>query len=174
MIFSNKFKRTDYSKNSRIASMQVGNRIEFENKLWTVRGVYEYRWEDSISLEFELEGIYDKAYLEIELDDEEFTTFLTEISFEYLDEDLASKIKSNNTPKELFFNNETFYLDEISKGTCTNIKTKKTEKTVNIDYYNESEEYLISIEHKDGNNFSAFYGREISENDIIFTNINKF
>lgn len=174
MFFKNKFNRTDFSSDNPIANLQIGNRIEFENKNWTVRKIYEYRWEDSTSLEFELEGIYEKAFLEIELDEDEYTTFSKEIDFEFLDEGLAKKIRSGNPPKELFFNNEPFYFDENSNGTCTNLQTNKTEKISNIDYYNESEEFMISIEHQNGHNFMAIHGREISADEIVFMNTNRF
>lgn len=152
--------------NNNILNLENGTQLKKDRKKWTITETSEYDWGDSKSIEYELESSGEIAFLNIEIDDELFLTFMKEIKDNIEEKDYFTESDGTKIPEKLKYNKETFKLDEISEGVCVNKNTGEGEKIVSFDYFNKKEDKLISYEKDLWNEITIYYGDVIGENEI--------
>lgn len=148
-------------------NFKIGSSFEYSNKIWTVKKIFQYDWGEYKSIEYEVESLGEKAFLDIEQDDEMFMTFTNEIEMYKLENKLADKIKANEIPDKITYKYNEFIFDEASEGTCLDLQTKEKDNVYCIDFYDENDKFLISVEQWDEDEFTASYGKVIKKEDII-------
>ena len=155
------------TKKSELFSMEIGDKFEFFYKTFTIKNIFDYQWEDSKSVEYEVEYSGMKKFFGVEDDWMLVVTYTEEINIDAIPGNIPQIIGSGNKiPKEIEYKGETFYLDDESAGICTNRVTGEKDEVLCWDYFTNNEAKVLSIEQWDEGEFTASYGHSIRESDI--------
>jgi len=169
-----KDKGPDYDPtNLKVTDLRPGFIIDFDLKTWEVKEEYEYDWGSNyFTREFKLEAVDDLIYLYIDDNDELDISYSRKVKIRALGEDIPEHIiKFQEGPKKIHYKDMDFFLDKESPGYFSDDPKNEDSWTelISWDYYDESEEYLISIQQWGDKEFDAAYGKVVKP--FEFSNI---
>lgn len=174
-MFNNLFGKKDKEEpkdyaNMTVKDLQAGCLFEYDLKTWQVQEEYKYDWGDHcFSQEFKISSGKETLFLQVEDEDELELCLFQPVKIRKIDPDLPDHIIQNERPpKTLFYDNKKFYLDEESPGYFQNVTENKGSWTemISWDYYDDDEDYCLSIEQWEERSFEASYGKYIEPYEI--------
>jgi len=162
------FSKNNNSGGLNLLDLHTGSQFEYDSKTWTVTNVTDCDWGDSESKEYDIEAGGEKACLEAGLEESELSMTVTKsISINMIDGDTIGHIhQHNNAPQELSMNGYQFYLADDYGGFCSNRNTGEKDEVYIWEYYDESENFVLTIEQWDENEFEASFGTIVREHEI--------
>ncbi len=168
-----KEKKTIFKKtNSRQSKIFVGHSFRYDNRRWQVVGANKYDFgRNSITSEFELESQGEKAFLNIDNDDENTYAIYNEIDLSEIDEEVYQHLTNDDNPLEILHHGgKPYFLDEESTGHYSQEGTNEKEEFIMWDYYDETREKILSITQWDDTEFDASVGRILNDKEVQIVN----
>lgn len=149
--------------NIKVTDLEKGYLLDYDLETWTVTKMAEYDWGNNFfTREFTIDSKGKKRFLHIEDDDELIITLSENLKFRKLGPKVLDYIELNGKPpKEIIFQNVTYYLDEESPGFYRDTDTENWEELISFDYLDEDEEECLTIEQWGDNDFEASFGKII-------------
>lgn len=153
-------------------NLKRGYLFRYNNQTWKVTEVYKVKWRDGTkSDEYKVKSERNVIhYLEIETDKKGSKTYSfwekqSNKDFLFSDKPLADYVTLGKAkfPKQINYNGVLYYYDETNTGSC--VYNFETEQVDSIDYTNEDDTKLLSIELWD-DEIEVSTGFPIKESDI--------
>ncbi len=161
--------RVDYS-NLTVLDIEKGGMFDFELSTWMVQDEYTYDWgNECFSKEYKISNGEESLFMSVDDDDDIEIALLKKIKPRSIDENLPETIiKDGIPPRKLEYKSIIFLLDEERPGYFKGVDEEEEawEELISWDYYDESEEYVLTVERWGENSFEAAFGRSISEHSI--------
>ena len=166
-----KKKEPSYDPNNiKVTDLDVGFVFEYDMKSWVVKNIYQYDWgHNHYSYEYLIDSGDETKFLSVDEDDGLELSIGNKVKVRKIDEDLPEEISRNNKPpKKLHYDNKIFYLDEECPGFFNDLSSGKDEwdEFIAWEYYDDDEDYIITIEQWDDNEFEASYAKYVEEYEI--------
>ncbi|MEM7552453.1 MAG: DUF4178 domain-containing protein [Bacteroidota bacterium] len=159
--------------NISIKDLDKGFVFDYDLKTWIVKEVYEYDWgNNNFTKEFKVDSGDEVWYLHLEDDDEIFITVTKKVKIRAIDEDLPERIKKKEKPpKKLEYKGHTLYRDEETMGYFKPVdkETDDWDELISWEYYDDEDQYVLSIEQWGDDEFEAAFGKVAKEHQ--FSNI---
>ena len=158
----------DYA-NLRVRDLAVGFIFDYDLSTWEIQEEYEYDWGDEeFSREFKIYNGKDTRFLSIEEDDELEIIISEKIKLRKIDATLYANLVSSADPKPpatIQYEGKAFFMDEEAAGYFRNLNDdeEEAEEFMSWTYYDENEEYSITIEQWEETSFEASHGKLIKE-----------
>ncbi|CAM1349173.1 DUF4178 domain-containing protein [Tenacibaculum halocynthiae] len=154
--------------NIKITDLEKGYLLDYDLETWTVTKMSEYDWGNNFfTREFTIESKGKKRFLHIEDDDELIITLSEELKYRKLGTIVTTYIENNGKPpKEISYQDITYYLDEEASGYYRNVEAENWEELISFDYLNEDENKCLTIEQWDENDFEASVGKTLKTFEI--------
>lgn len=170
-FFNKKEEKPSYDPtNLKITDLNKGFVFEYDLKNWLVEEAYEYDWGDNCySREFKISDGAESLFLSVEDDDELYLSVSKKIKIRTIDEDLPETIEEKERPpKKIEYQGIKFYLEEESAGYFKNLADpdSKGDQVISWEYYDEDEQYILTIEQWGEFDFEASFGTVIKEIEI--------
>lgn len=174
MIFDKLFNRKKEEPNPfgrTVRDLDLGYIFEYNLKSWEVAEVYEYDWGDNnFTKEFKVTDGQSTKYLTVDEDDELEIVLADKISIRKVQSDLQKVIMENETPPEtLKYENREYHLDEECPGYFRKLPSKNDEdweEFIAWEYYDDDEQYTLTIEQWGDRSFDAAHGKLLKEFEI--------
>lgn len=162
-----KKEETDFG-NMTVHQLSTGAIFEYDLRTFEVLETYTYDWGDEeFSKEYKVTDGNKTLFLSVEEDDELEISLSQKTKVRHIKEDLPEFIKQHETaPTSLTFEGRTYYLEGEYPGFFNDEKNDEWLEFITWEYYDESEENIISIEQWDENEFEASYGIIVAERNI--------
>lgn len=169
--FFKKKKTADYDPlNMLVTDLKTGFLLDYDMKTWEVVESYEYDWGNNFfTREFKIQSSDAIRFLQVENDDELSLVLFEKVKIRSVNEDLPEYIEENEyPPKTLTYKGIKFLKEEESPGYFRNMDEKNSEWTELIawDYYDDNDEYALSIEQWGQREFEAAFGKVIQPFEI--------
>ena len=160
--------------NITIRDLRKGFVLDYDMQTWEVVAEYEYDWgNETFSHEYKLKSASDAVFLSVEDEDELALSLSRKLNFSRLDESGAIEDAihgKGKPPKSVDWEGRTYYRDSESKGYWKEVGAAgESEPFVSWDYYDESGQYILTIEQWDDDEFEAAVGQVAAES--AFSNI---
>ncbi|MBI9035421.1 MAG: DUF4178 domain-containing protein [Bacteroidales bacterium] len=154
--------------NIKVTDIDMGFVFDYNMETWMVTQVFDYDWgNNNFSKEFKIENGKDSAFLNIDQDDELTITISSPIKIGIIEEDIAHEIEFNqHPPKELNYKGRKYFFDEESPGFFRADEKEDWIEFISWDYYDEKDEYILSIEQWDERKYTASHGVVVPEFEI--------
>jgi hypothetical protein len=152
-------------KNPDLNKLALGTGLETQKEKWTVTEISNYDWGvDGRSVEYLLtSGGGREAYLEVERFEGENEIYFSE-AVSIKRNILEEAIKNTN----LIYKDTNFELDEHYNGSFKNETLMTSWRPLESYLFYDFNDMIITIEVIEKTKFQAYYGKEITENDIKF------
>lgn len=158
------------SSDIRVTDIDYGFMFDYDLSTWEVVDVYLYDWGDNnISKEFKISNESESAFLSVEDDGELSISISKEVPVRLIDENIPEHIRENEEPPAtLEYEGKKFLLEGEYPGYFKEprVKNAKWTEFISWSYYDEDEEYLITIEQWEEKQFNASFGKYIEEFEI--------
>ena len=169
-----KDKGPDYDPtNIKITDVHPGFILDYDLKTWEVKEEYQYDWGNNyFTREFKLEEVDDLIYLYIDDNDELDVSVSRKVKIRALGEDIPEHIvKHQEAPKKILYEGMEFFLDKESPGYFSDDPKNEDSWTelISWDYYDKTEEFIVSIQQWGDKEFDAAYGKVVKP--FEFSNI---
>lgn len=169
-VFKKKNESSYDPNNIRVTDLAKGFIFEYDMSTWEVTEEYSYDWGGNFfTREFKVENGSLTRYLSVENDDDLYLTLTKKVRIRKLDQDLPEYIMDRGSaPKILFYDGKKYFLEKESPGYFKNVSSNedKWSELISWDYYDDDEEYCLSVERWGENEFEATAGRIIKEFEI--------
>lgn len=170
-LFGKKEKAGSDPLNRSVRDLEQGYLFEYDLATWEVKAVYEYDWGGNFfTREYKVSNGRETRYLSVEEDDELELVLSEKLKLKSIRTDLAKSIMNEKEPPEtLAYDGKVFHLDEESPGYFRELPSEDEddwEEFVAWDYYDESEQFSLTIEQWDHRSFEASYGKVLKEFEI--------
>lgn len=154
--------------NITVMDIRKGFLFDYDLKSWEVTAEYEYDWGDGeFTYEFKIESDDDVCYMSIEEDDEIEIVISKKLNLAKLNAPIAEKIKKDERPpKQVEIKGITFFRDSESTGFFQNIDEARWTPFISWDYMDEEEDYNLTIEQWDDDEFEASLGQYVEVREI--------
>jgi hypothetical protein len=152
-------------KNPDLNKLTLGTSLKTQKDTWTVTEISNYDWGvDGRSVEYLLKSNNGReAYLEVERFEGENEIYFSEVVS--IERSLLEQAIEN---ADIIFKDTNFELDEHYNGSFKNETLMTSWKPVESFLFYDLNDMMITIEVIENAKFQAFYGKEITENDIKF------
>jgi hypothetical protein len=169
-MFKNFFKKKTKDRTSiGLKDLLPGDMVDFDLKTWNVAAKHEYDWDGDMSVEWQLKSSDDMIFLELEDDESDEFCLSRKISNSEIDsvvfEDIA---ESDEAPEEIIYNNQKFFLEEISSGYFFEDCGEEGSPVVSYEYTSDDGSLYLTIEQWGERSFEVSLGKEVF--DYQFTN----
>lgn len=172
-MFNNPFKKKKPSydvTNLSVLDLDVGFVFDYDMKSWVVEEAYEYDWGGNhFSKEYKVNSGDEVAFLSVEDDGDLNMSMVKSIKLRAIEEDIAEEIKNHERPpKTIHYQGESYFLENDSAGYFKDMANKKDEweELISWEYYNESEDKVISLTQWDEYTIDAAAGRVVAGHQI--------
>ena len=169
-LFNRKKEPADDPLNITVRDLHLGYILEYDLRTWEITAEYEYDWGDeNFSKEYRLSDGKETRYLSVEENDQLELTWSRKIKLAQIQSDLARTIENDGRPPDtLVFEGRTYYFDEESPGYFNDLgeKNEAWEEFIVWDYYDEEDQYCLSIERWDERSFDASVGKVLAGHEI--------
>lgn len=169
-LFGKKKESSYDATNIKITDIDKNFIFEYDLKTWQVLEVYIYDWgNNDFSKEYKVSDGNETLFLSVEEDDELEICLSEKLKIRALDDDIPEYIERNEKPpRRINYKGKSFLLDDESPGYFKNADDDDNAWAEFIvwDYYDENDEYTISIEQWDANSFEASFGKIIKDFEI--------
>jgi len=170
-LFNKKRKEEPNPLDRTVRDLEQGYLFEYDLSTWEVKAVYEYDWGGNFfTREYKVSNGKETRYLAVEEDDELELVLSEKVKLKSIRSDLAKTIMDEKEPPEsIAYKGKVFHLDEESPGYFRELPADDDddwEEFVAWDYYDEEEEYCLTIEQWDHRSFEASYGKMLKEFEI--------
>jgi len=159
--------------NLKLTDLNVGFIVEYDLQNWEVKKAFEYDWGNNyFTKEFQLFDGKDYVYLSVDDNTEMNLTVTKSIKVRHIEEGLPEYILSRETaPSKLNYEGITYFLNEDSAGYCKELSADENSwaELINWDFYDKSEESVLSITQWGEKEFEANIGKVVKE--FQFSNI---
>jgi hypothetical protein len=153
------------------AGLQPGWLVDYDLQTWRATARHLYDWgQGDVSIEWRLENGDQTLFLEMEQDDEPFWSLNAKIPFSRLDPSVMHSIQeTEDPPREIVFEGETYYLEETAGGYYLKNGQKPGREMLRWSYSDEEGTRFLGIEQWGEDEFEASTGFAIKEYQL--TNI---
>ncbi len=164
-LFGKKKKKLDPLKDLTLASMKVGYYVEYDSSTWEVTAYNEYDWgSGDITYEWQLENFENTAYLEREVDDEDYWSLSKKISINRFGSEIKEHILNHDDPpEEITFEGTTYYLEESGGGHLKKGGKEPGKELLRWDYEDDLGKRFLSIDQWGESDFEASTGFQVEE-----------
>lgn len=154
--------------NIKVTDLEKDYLLDYDLETWTVTKMAEYDWGNNFfTREFVIVAQSKKLYLHIEEDDELVITLSENLKYRKLGVEVVDFIELNGKPpKEINYQNVTYFLNKESPGFYRNTDTEDWEELISFDYLNDDEEKCLTIEQWGENDFEASIGFKVNQREI--------
>lgn len=169
-MFKNFFKKKIKDRTSiGLKDLLPGDMVDFDLKTWKVEAKHEYDWDGDISVEWQLKSSDDMVFLELEDEESDEFSMSRKISNSKIDPQVFKDIsQSDEAPEEIIYNNQKFFLDEISTGYFFENCQEEGSPVVTYEYTSDDDSLYLTIEQWGERSFEISLGKEVF--DYQFTN----
>ena len=167
--FFRKRKSSDYDPlNLQLTDLKKGFIFEYDLRTWEVKEVYRYDWGDEyFSHEYKVFDGNETRFLHWEEDSELSVSWFKMIKLNELSADIEMEIAQHQRPpKILVFNGITFERTEECPGYFQDEGRGEWVEFMNWDYFDKSNQHLLSIEQWGEREFEASYGQVLQPFEI--------
>ncbi len=149
-----------------------GSQFDYDAKTWTVGDITDCDWGDSESKVYDISSNGEKACLEVGIEDDELSITVTkQVPMSMLKGDVQAHIhQHDNAPQEVDMNGYIFFLADDYGGFCTNRNTGEKDEIYVWEYYDASENFILTIEQWGETEFEVAFGTVVKEHEINATN----
>lgn len=173
-MFSNPFKKKKEPAydvtNLTVLDLNIGFIFDYDMKSWVVEEAYEYDWGGNhFSKEYKVNCGEDVAFLSVEDDGEINMSLVRSIKLRAIEEDIMGEVgKNKKPPRTIHYEKESYYLENDSAGYFkdTAKKTDEWDELIAWEYYNESEDKIISITQWDEYTIDAAAGVVVASHQV--------
>ncbi|BDD05417.1 DUF4178 domain-containing protein [Aureibacter tunicatorum] len=159
--------------NLKLSDLNVGFIVEYDMQNWEVKKAFEYDWGNNcFTKEFQLFDGKEYIYLSVDDNTEMELSVTRPVKIRHIEEDLPEYIVSRETPpSKISYEGVTYFLDEDSAGYCKEFGEDEGSwaELINWDFYDKSEEKILSITQWGEKEFEASIGTVVKE--FQFSNI---
>ncbi len=154
--------------NITVKDLEKGFVFEYDLRTWEVQEAYTYDWGDEFfSREYKVYDGSETRFLSVEEDDKLELSWHEKIKLSMLSVDIEREITENSRPpKAIVFQGITFYRDEESPGYFNSGDNDAWVEMIAWDYYDEEDEYELSIEQWEERSFEASFGKSLEEFEV--------
>lgn len=152
-------------KNPDLNKLTVGTTLKFQKEKWEVMEISNYDWNvDGKSVEYLLRSEDGReAFLEVERFEGENEIYFSEaVSIE------DRLLKTALEDESMLYEGTNFELDEHYNGAFKNETLMTSWRPVESYLFYDFNDMMITIEVIEKTKFQAYYGQEITENDLKF------
>jgi len=155
--------------NIMVTDLRKGFVFEYDMEEWLVEAEYHYDWgNEHISQEFKVTNGTETYFMSVDKEDEVEIGLFEKIKLSAFDTDISGEIiKNDQPPFKLVYENMTFTREAETPGYFNDGETEGDwEEMIAWNYYDESEEYALTIEQWGERKFEASFGKIIKEHEI--------
>lgn len=170
--FFKKEDKPEYDVNNiRVTDLRTGWVFDYDLSTWEVLETYEYDWGDeTFTLEYKVTDGKRTSFLSVEEDDELFITFMDKVKIRKIKEDLPEIIRNEDRPPaKIVYNGRIYLQDSETPGYFNDGKSDSKdnwEELMSWNYIDQEDEYALTIEQWDDNEFEAAQGKVLKAFEI--------
>lgn len=154
--------------NITVHDIKLGFIFEYDLRQWEVIEEYTYDWGDEFfSKEYKVTDGTETRFLGVEEDDELELLWMEKLRLSALEIDLAHEISNyDRPPKSIVHEGKTFYREEETPGYFQVTGSGTWKEFISWDYYDKSEEFVLSIEQWEERSFDVSFGKTLESYEI--------
>lgn len=155
--------------NIKITDLRKGFVFEYDLEQWLVEGEYHYDWgNEHISQEFKVTNGTETYYMSVDKEDDLEIGLFEKLKLSAFDVDISGEIiKNHQPPFKLNYEGIAFTREGETPGYFKDGESGGSwEEMIAWNYYDQSEEYAITIEQWGERKFEASFGKIIKEHEI--------
>lgn len=155
--------------NIKLTDLRKGFVFEYEMEEWLVENEYLYDWgNEHISQEFKITNGKETYFLSVDHEDEWEIGLFEKVKLSVFQVDISDEIVKNEQPPfKLVHQNMTFTREDENPGYFRDVEAGgEWEEMIAWNYYDEAEEYSITIEQWGERKFEASFGKLLKEHEI--------
>lgn len=163
-LFKKKEKDADPFADLTLDKLKTGYILDYDMQTWQVTAHHYYDWGGGeITHEWQLKGVHETIYLDMDQNDETEWTISHKIHTRQLGESVDQIRKQGHPPDKITYQEDTFFLEEDGDGSFYENSKGPLQKFHYWDYENGTGDRFLTIERWDQNKLEASLGQSVQE-----------